>query len=395
VRRPRVLFVGHTRYDLPLPAPLAKKWDALTDVLEPRVIGAAGVRVCVEDPRFRLLCTRVPKRLHGGAYYVSLPAVLALEMRRFEPHAIVAESPYQGLCALAARPALGTGPRPRLIIEVHGDWRTAPRLYGGPSRRTYAPLSDRAASLALRRADGTRAVSRYTAELVERKTGRAPLAVFPTYTDIESFSLRPLRPFPKTPTALWIGVLERYKNADGLSQIWRNVAARVPHARLVVIGRGRLLPVVERLVCDFPERVELVPQLSPPDVARRLDESTVLILPSRSEGLPRVILEAFARGRPVVASAAGGVPDIVVSERNGLLVPVGEDEAFADAVVDVLNDGALAERLAAGARADAEPLLAWTPERFASAVRNLVERALASSGHFVPTASCPRTPSGP
>jgi glycosyltransferase involved in cell wall biosynthesis len=378
---PRVLFVGHTRYELPLRASLAKKWDALAEVLQPRVIGAAGGRVAVDDQRFRLQRPRAPSAVHGAAYFATLPGIVASELRRFMPQAIVAESPYEGLCALAAtRLSRDGGVHPKLVIEVHGDWRTAPRMYGRAWRSLYAPLSDRAALIALRRADATRAVSRYTAELIERATGEQPLAVFPTYTDIESFSATQPRPFPSRPTAIWIGVLERYKNADGLERIWHRVAARAPEAKLVVIGKGPLWNCVSRLARDLPGRVELIPQLDSPEISRRLDEATLLILPSRSEGLPRVIIEAFARGRPVVASAAGGIPDIVVSGRNGVLVPPEDDDAFADTVVNVLGDPELAERLGTHARTDVAPLLTWTPERFAAAVAELVEQALESAG---------------
>jgi len=377
VTGPRVLFVGHTRYQLPLGASLAKKWDALAEVFQVRVIGAAGGQVAEDDQRFRLLRPRVPAVLHSAAYHARLPGVIASELRRFSPEAIVAESPYQGACALAAIRLLRDVAQPKLVVEVHGDWRTAPRLYGRAWRALYAPLSDRAALLALRRADATRAVSRYTAELIERATGKHPLATFPAYTDIESFSPPP-RPFPSPPAAIWIGVLQRYKYADGLERIWHRVAARAPEARLVVIGEGPLQSRVSQLASEFPGRVELIRQLDSPEISRRLDEATLLILPSRSEGFPRVIIEAFARGRPVVASAVGGIPDIVISGRNGVLVPPGDDDAFADAVVNVLGDPELADRLGAHARADIAPLLTWTPERFAAAFSQLVEQALAA-----------------
>jgi glycosyltransferase involved in cell wall biosynthesis len=87
-------------------------------------------------------------------------------------------------------------------------------------------------------------------------------------------------------------------------------------------------------------------------------------------------MEAFCRGRPVVASRAGGIPDIVEHGVNGLLVPPGDTHALADALVRVLGDRVLLERLAAGAAASAET---WfqTPEQFAQRFRALVEQMLA------------------
>ena len=72
------------------------------------------------------------------------------------------------------------------------------------------------------------------------------------------------------------------------------------------------------------------------------------MLPSRSEGLGRVLIEAFCRGRPVVAMRVGGIRDLVEDGVNGLLVEP-TTEALADALVRVLADRALAARLGAGA----------------------------------------------
>jgi glycosyltransferase involved in cell wall biosynthesis len=97
------------------------------------------------------------------------------------------------------------------------------------------------------------------------------------------------------------------------------------------------------------------------------------VLPSRSEGMGRVIVEAFCRARPVVASRVGGIPDLVEEHVNGLLVDPGDPEALANALVRVLDDRALAERLASGAQASSG---LWTisPEQFAGRLRALVER---------------------
>jgi glycosyltransferase involved in cell wall biosynthesis len=221
-------------------------------------------------------------------------------------------------------------------------------------------------------------VSGFTAGLAERATGRTLAAVFPTYFDIESFTREAPRPLPTRPAVAWIGVLERYKNPRLLADAWRLVAPRVPGARLVVVGRGRLQPIVDDLVREFPDRVEAITRLSPPEVAALLDDSIALALSSESEGLPRVIMEAFARGRAVVATSVGGIPDIVEPDRNGFLVHRGDAPALADALVRILGDRELAERLGRGARETARDL-EGTPDRYAASVRRLVEQVLAET----------------
>jgi glycosyltransferase involved in cell wall biosynthesis len=171
-------------------------------------------------------------------------------------------------------------------------------------------------------------------------------------------------------------VLEAYKNVDGLAAAWRRVAARLPEARLVIVGSGRRRAVVEGLVHDLPRSVRHHAWLEPAEVATALDASTVLVLPSWPEGLGRVVIEAFARGRGVVATGAGGVVDLVEHGVQGLLVPRDDVDALAEALVAVLSDAALAARLgdAAHARYDA-----WdqSAEDFALAYRKLVDATIA------------------
>lgn len=168
-------------------------------------------------------------------------------------------------------------------------------------------------------------------------------------------------------------MLERYKNVDGLAEAWRRAAPRVPDARLHIVGSGTLQPVVEQLVRDLPAQTNWTGRLTQSGVASALDDSTLLVLPSRSEGMGRVIVEAFCRARPVVGSRVGGIPDLVQDERNGLLVEPGDTDGLADALVRVLAERELAARLGEGAHSSAG---LWTvsPEDFASRLRDLVGR---------------------
>ncbi|HVA31186.1 MAG TPA: glycosyltransferase family 4 protein [Gaiellaceae bacterium] len=358
--RPRVLFVGRTRYRLPLETRIARKWDALADEMEVRVVGGGGP---ADDGRFHLLAARSP------AFYLSLPIHVARELRTFRPDAVVAQSPYEAAAVLAGR--LLARSQARVVLEVHGDWNTATRLYGSSLRRLLEPVSRTLARAAVRRADAVRTVSPFTSSLV-RALGVEPAATFTTYYDVSAFAASPPAPLPPEPRALFVGVLERYKNVHGLAEAWRIAAPRVPGAALHIIGHGRERAVAESLVHDFPGRVTWEERVPSEGVAAALDAATVLVLPSFSEGLPRVAMEAFARGRGVVGARAGGIPDIVEDGRSGLLVPAGDAAALADALVRALSEPQLARTLADGAQAASAGWL-QTPEEFATRTRELVE----------------------
>jgi glycosyltransferase involved in cell wall biosynthesis len=78
------------------------------------------------------------------------------------------------------------------------------------------------------------------------------------------------------------------------------------------------------------------------------------VVPSRAEPFGRVVIEAFAAGVPVVGSAVGGIRETVRHEQTGLLVPYGDDEQLAQAILRLLGDVRLRERLVAEARRQAE-----------------------------------------
>jgi glycosyltransferase involved in cell wall biosynthesis len=282
---------------------------------------------------------------------------------------VVAQSPYEGAGALIGRWLAGS--RVRVVVEIHGDWRTATRLYGSPARRLLEPLSELVARGALRRADAVRTVGPFTTGLV-RKLGIEPAATFAAFAEVSTFTCRSPSPLPDKPTLLFVGVLERYKDVRTLAAAWRLVAPRVPDARLHLVGRGREREVVERLLAQLPAQTAWSERLAPSEVAAALDASTALVLPSRSEGLPRVAIEAFARGRPVVGTDAGGIPDIVEHNVNGLLVAPGDATALAAALESLLTDHVLVERLAAGAAASAASWIG-PARRYPARMRALVD----------------------
>jgi glycosyltransferase involved in cell wall biosynthesis len=369
VTKPRVLFVGRTRYRLPLDENLERKFDALGNELTIRVLGSAQSDSPLSSQTFRLV-RRKPGPLDGVLFYATLPALVANELRSFRPDAVITQSAYEAAAALLARAI--TRSRARIVTEVHGDWDTATELYGSRSRRLLWPIAARVSRYAVRRADGVRAVSDFTQARV-RSEGVEPVSVFPAYVDLTAFADREPAALPEHPRALFVGVLERYKNVDGLAAAWRLAAPRVPDAELVVVGRGRERETIECLTAELPSQTTWHARLRQEEIARELDNSSILVLPSRSEGLPRIVMEAFVRGRPVLGARVGGIPDIVEDGVNGLLVPPEDPQALADALVEVLSDRMLQTRLAEGAR---ESAAKWsrTPAQYAAQVRELVSR---------------------
>jgi glycosyltransferase involved in cell wall biosynthesis len=256
-----------------------------------------------------------------------------------------------------------------VVLDVHGDWRTATRLYGSPARRLLNPVADRVAAWAIKRVDAIRTVSDFTTALV-RELGVEPAATFPAFMDLEPF-LTPPVPLPLRPRALFVGVLELYKGLDLLAEAWPIVVREASDAELRLIGSGSRNDLVRRMV-DRGPNVTWDSGLEPDEVAAELDRASCLVLPSRREGMGRVVVEAFCRGRGVVGTRGGGIEDLVQDGETGLLVPPDDVGALAAALVRMLTDRELAERLALGSRAGSERWYA-TPEEFASRMQALVD----------------------
>jgi len=98
----------------------------------------------------------------------------------------------------------------------------------------------------------------------------------------------------------------------------------------------------------------------PRDVIDGMEEAECVLLPYLSATQSGVVAAAFANGCYVIASAVGGLPDVVADEVNGLLIPPNDPQALANAIKRVSLDNVLRERLAEGAKVTAETQLRWS-----------------------------------
>jgi glycosyltransferase involved in cell wall biosynthesis len=130
----------------------------------------------------------------------------------------------------------------------------------------------------------------------------------------------------------------------------RRLAPTFPTLRLYVAGEGPSRPAVERAAADLGDRVVLAGFR--PDAMTVLGAADVLLQPSLHDALPTTVMEAMAAGRAIVASAVGGIPELITDGESGVLVaPPVTGEALARAMAPLLGEPAHRDRLGAGARA--------------------------------------------
>lgn len=141
------------------------------------------------------------------------------------------------------------------------------------------------------------------------------------------------------------GMLERFASV-------KEVPGRVCFVGRDSREKGR--DVLEAAEKRIDGRVSYVTDAGWAEAMSRVKSSQVLAVPSRIESLPRIIIEAFFMGVPVVASSVGGVPELVEHGRTGALVPPGDPAALAEAVNGALSDRQASLRMARAARAEAQ-----------------------------------------
>jgi teichuronic acid biosynthesis glycosyltransferase TuaC len=228
-------------------------------------------------------------------------------------------------------------------------------------------LHARLARFVVRHADARVANSRSVADAVAT-LGREASVVSPG-VDLDTFkpgkaaeSRARLGLAPAGRMALFIGGLVEIKGPDVFAEAMADLPGWVGHA----VGDGPLAGPLAAI-----GTLTLHPAVAPEAVADWMTAADVVVVPSRGEGLGLAAVEALACGRPVVASAVGGLPELIHDGGNGLLVPPGDAAALA-AALDRLSDDGLRARLAsAGPASVAAHGLPATTEAMAAIWREL------------------------
>jgi glycosyltransferase involved in cell wall biosynthesis len=211
-----------------------------------------------------------------------------------------------------------------------------------------------------------------------------PPAVMPMGVDTDRLRDGSDGAIPADKTILFVGRLAEKKGLQYLIRAFPQVLSRHPDARLLVVGDGPLRAEMEALArhLDLAGHVRFVGGQSPEELRRSYLSSRLFVVPSvvarsgDTEGLPVALLEAMAAGRPVVATSVGGIPEIVIPSRTGLLVEPGSPTALAAAVNELLDSPAKADRMGKVARRWVRRRFDW--RRVAAGYASLLTQAASS-----------------
>jgi L-malate glycosyltransferase len=170
-----------------------------------------------------------------------------------------------------------------------------------------------------------------------------------------------------------VAALVPHKGQRHLIEAAALVVKKVPDARFVIAGEGELRPSLERQIKEHHLEKHVFLAGFRPDILSVHKAFDIFVMSSVTEGLGTSLLDAMACGKPVVATTAGGMPEVVIDGRTGLLVPPRDHAAMADAIVRLLQDPVVrAEMAAAG---EARVRAKFSVERMVDDTLNVYRRA--------------------
>lgn len=240
------------------------------------------------------------------------------------PHAISAH---------LAREILGGGPK--LVVTLHGTDITV--VGADPS---FLPI----VRFGIERADAVTAVSQSLADETHERLGvTRPIEVIPNFVDASrcdpdfaSAHRRRLSP-DGAPLLVHASNFRPVKRVSDVIEVFRRVHSQIP-SHLAMVGDGPERSAAERLTREYglAHRVEFVGNVSP--VEGVMGAGDLFLLPSSEESFGLAALEAMACGVPVIASSAGGLPELIANGEGGFTFPVGDIEGMARQAVALLSD---------------------------------------------------------
>jgi glycosyltransferase involved in cell wall biosynthesis len=272
----------------------------------------------------------VPSGLRPGLVFR-----LAAWMRRWRP-AVVHTHDNRALFYAGPAARLVGLRRPRVVHTRHW-WKLDMSPREAATHRRFAALADRFVC-----------VSELVRQASERE-GIAPEKLRTILNGIDMTRFAYQGPYDGGPIVT-VARLSPEKDVANLVRGLAVLARTVPAARAEIAGGGACLNELRALAAELgvADRITFLGEVR--DVPAVLARAALFVLPSRAEGIPLTLLEAMARGLPVVATRVGGVPEVVVEGETGWLVPPSDPDALAAAIAQVVDDPELGRRLGLAGR---------------------------------------------
>ena len=346
-----VPFVGNAGYKIPLDATSKKKFQYLSKICDIHVLAM------IRDGK------SLRKWQECGCEFVGIPQSLPRWQRNpwflWQSVIELIQLSHKKKCLVVIAQSFQHSTIPlilkhfgiqcKVIVETHGDWLDGYFLYHSVKSKTIIrQMLKLFGTWTFRHADAIRTISNATRSLIPIK-GK-PIYQFPAFTDLDLFQdayEKHKLDKKKSQDILFVGSIIRLKGVDDLMTAFEMIAEKHKNARLIFAGEGtKLEELQKRVISDsLSDRVSLTGHLAQQELAELMANSYCLVLPSLTEGLGRVLIEAMACGLPLIGTEVGGIPELIEDKVNGLLIPPSNPNELALALDWILSHPEEAEKM--------------------------------------------------
>lgn len=377
-----VCWISSARYRDPLDATIAKKWRLIAE-LDDYDIRITGFSTSLRPRHFRehvhfYLIPQPPTSILRYIMIFALsPFLLLYLVLRYDGKILVAQSPFEGaIGAFVKSVARLFGKKLWLIIENHNNFEDDVFLQRNiPMMGVYKSIMLGLARYAFRHGDAVRVISSSTIDRATHYAPDLPQVRFMTWSDTDIFqNTARTVPIEAAQDIVYAGVLIPRKGVHHLLAAFAQLDH--PTAQLYLVGHpeneayaSQLRQQAEQL--NIADRVHFVGNVSQQQLADYFAKSRVMVLPSLSEGLGRVVVEAMLLGMPVIGSRVGGIPDMITHGENGFLVEPDDVNSLWDALQRIYD----ADVAAMGAHAQQFAQEFFSPQRYVDGYHQLFDMA--------------------
>jgi phosphatidylinositol alpha-1,6-mannosyltransferase len=351
----------------------------------------------------RLVCRALNERHNGGDNLVLLgtdkpsdtaEAALELPQLRLEAFARnrlafsrrVVELSMKRRIDLMLVGHVNYAPLALLLRRLQPEMRYGVFMYGIEVWDKLTPLR----RAALRRADFTVSISKFTRDTAAHANGRTGRQTYllPNALEMLSGDYKVVPSEWGTPEGMTLLTVcrldpsERYKGVDLIIKALPAIASQVPGVQHIIIGSGEDSKRLQELAGSIgvADRVHFLGSVDDATLKSYYQSCDIFVMPSAKEGFGFVFLEAMQYGKPVVAAAAGGAPEVVQDEATGLLVPYGDVTHLAQAITRLCLDSALRVRLGQAGYRQLQQKFTFT--QFKATLNEIITRQLSAEALY-------------
>lgn len=334
---------------------------ARTRELAQRITSASG------EFRFHWLdTTRLPavvRQVADLAFFIAKGLQLSLKHGRYD--VIVAYGPYRtGFAGYILRLLTNS----RLILEIPGNPRMTHQFDRSSIGRLKRSVGPRLVSFLTRRADHLRL--RYPGQLSNADTHTSQVSVFPSFIPVETI---PRSADTTERYIFFMGYPWHLKGVDVLIRAFNRISPKHPGVKLKIVGHCADRSPYITLAANNPN-IEFHGPMPHDDAMRLMAGCSVFVLPSRTDAIARVLLEALAAERPVIASRVDGIPYYIQDGVTGLLFTPEDDAELSEKLHTLLSNGEVARSIARAGHMYVQSEL--SEKRYAETFRDMVELTL-------------------